>query len=271
MTESKKQNILITGASRGIGYYTALLLADNNYRVFAGVRKQEDFDKLKTINKNITPVFLDVTDENSINEAYTFITNNCEDLYAIINNAGAAFIEPVEIVSRENLKTQFDINTFAPIIIAQKFAPLIENGKVININSIASQMEIPFASAYCASKRAMEIFMNAYAKETFNKNIKFILIKPGTLKTDIWNKNPEKYKNTGYYNLLKVFYKLMDKYSSMFETPENLSRLIFKIIKSKKTKSLYYYGIDATVIKYFYWLIKPLMNIGLIVLKNKVN
>lgn len=267
--ELQNNTVLITGASRGIGYYTTMLLANNGYIVFAGVRKQEDYDRLKTLNKNILPVFLDVTDEDLINNAYAFISNNCEKLYAIINNAGVSFVEPVELIANKDLKEQFDINTFAPIKIIQKFSPLIKGGKIINISSIAADLNIPFSSAYCASKKSLETFIDAYSKETFNKDINFIIIKPGTINTEIWTKSKEKFQGTVYFNIMSLIYSIMNKFSGLFQTPEKISLLILKILKSKKTKKIYYFGIDAILIKYLKWLIRPLMEISLKILKTK--
>lgn len=271
MTKQKSQNkyILVTGASRGIGFCIAKLLSESQYTIFAGVRNVKDFNKLQQLNKNIIPVYLDVTDDSSIKSAKEQIQKNCNNLYALINNAGISLIEPIETVLTNDLKKQFEINAFAPIRMIQEFSPLIIKGKIINISSIASDIELPFAAPYCASKKALEILTNMLKEESFNNVNKIITIKAGTINTDIWNKDANKFENTQYFQIMQSVYKLMHKLSGSGQKPENLAKYILKVLESNHTKDYYYYGFDSLIIKNFKILINIIIKILIVMLKHQ--
>lgn len=185
--------VLITGASSGLGKETAQKLAQEGYKVFAGVRKQEDKEVLEKLHENIIPVFLDVTSDESVNCAFEAISSVTDTLFALVNNAGIATGGPIEFAPVEMLKKQFDVNVFGAIRVTQKFLPLLnKNGgdaRIINISSMASYGIFPFVSPYCASKRALDIFFNSLLLENKNPNLKIVSIKPGVVATPIWNKS----------------------------------------------------------------------------------
>ena len=89
----------------------------------------------------------------------------------MINNAGIVIAGPIELLDIKKLKEQFDVNTFGAIAVTQKFLPLLKDGKIINISSMASHGLFPYISPYCASKRAMDILFNSFALEN-KDNIK---------------------------------------------------------------------------------------------------
>lgn len=75
------KNVLVTGASSGLGKVIALTLAQNGFKVFAGVRKQEDKAALEALNPSIQAVFIDVTSDESVNEAFEVIKSQTDSLY----------------------------------------------------------------------------------------------------------------------------------------------------------------------------------------------
>ena len=191
----KQQTIFITGASSGIGKAVALELAKDGHKVFAGVRRKTDKELLESLNENIKGVYIDVTNSASVQKAFWYVVKNADKLDVLINNAGGVTAGPVELLNVNKLKEQFDLNTFAPIAVSQKFLPLLSNGKIINISSMAATGLFPFISAYCASKRALDILFNAFLVEN-KDNIKVISVKPSAVKTPIWDKSVAKAKET---------------------------------------------------------------------------
>ena len=167
----KQQTILITGASSGIGKATAIKLAQEGHKVFAGIRRKTDKAELEKAHKNITGVYIDVTNASSIDKAFWFVMKNTDKINVLINNAGIVVAGPVELLSLNRLKQQFEINTFGPIMVAQKFLPLLHGSKIINISSMAASGIFPYISAYCASKRALDIFFNSFNVENRSSGI----------------------------------------------------------------------------------------------------
>lgn len=86
------------------------------------------------------------------------------------------------------MREQFDVNTFSHLEFVQNLVEPLSNGKIINVSSMASFGHFPFISPYCASKRAMDIFFNAFAIENHH-NIKVVSVKPGVIATPIWQKS----------------------------------------------------------------------------------
>lgn len=250
-----KKSVLITGASSGIGKEIALQLANEGYLVFAGVRKKTDKFSLEKQNKNIIGVYLDVTSDSSIDKAFWFVLKKTNSLYSIINNAGVAVGGPIEFIPVKKIKEQFDVNTFGAIAVTQKFLPMMHEGKIINTSSMASTGIFPFAAPYCASKRALDILFNSMGIEFKNPEIKVVSIKPGTIKTPIWDKSMksnlafirelpnaclEKYKKE--LNLLeRNAYKSNEK----GQNPEDVAKLVSQILKMKNPKPSYTVGSDA--------------------------
>ena len=156
----KKQNkvIFITGASSGIGRDIVIRLAKEGYRVFAGIRRKSDKAELEQISSNITGVYIDVTNQSSIDKAFWFVMKNTNHIDALINNAGIVSAGPVECIYLSKIKEQFEVNTFGPVMVVQKFMPLLHNSKVINISSMAATGIFPYISMYCASKRALKLY-----------------------------------------------------------------------------------------------------------------
>ena len=247
--------VLITGASSGIGKTTAIKLAQNGFRVFAGVRKEEDKIAVENENPNITGVFIDVTNQESIRNAFDEVKKVTDNLYALINNAGIAYAGAVECIPLESIQKQFDINVFGAIRVAQQFMPMLCSAKIVNISSMASFGLFPFISPYCASKRALDIFFNALMLECRNPELKVVSIKPGDIKTKIWKKSidvnkrvmeglPEKSVEK-YRREFEYLVKNAEKNKDKGLEPEKVADLILKVLCLRNPKPSYTVGRDA--------------------------
>ena len=252
---------MITGASSGIGKTTAIKLAQNGFRVFAGVRKEEDKIAVENENPNITGVFIDVTNQESIRNAFDEVKKVTDNLYALINNAGIAYAGAVECIPLESIQKQFDINVFGAIRVAQQFMPMLCSAKIVNISSMASFGLFPFISPYCASKRALDIFFNALMLECKNPELKFVSIKPGVIKTKIWEKSidvnkrvmeglPEKSVEK-YRREFEYLVKNAEKNKDKGLEPEKVADLILKVLCLRNPKPSYTVGRDARAAEIF--------------------
>ena len=180
------KTIVITGASSGIGKSTAKLFADNGWNVAATMRKPEEEKDLKDI-ENIKLYKLDVTDSESINNAYTQIVEDFETVDVVLNNAGYGLIGVFEAASPEQIQRQFDTNVFGLMSVTRAFLPHFrerKEGLFINVSSVGGFMTFPLTSLYHASKWAVEGFSESLAFEMREIGVKVKLIEPAGVNTD---------------------------------------------------------------------------------------
>ncbi|MGJ5676057.1 MAG: SDR family NAD(P)-dependent oxidoreductase [Nostochopsis sp.] len=188
MNQNHKGTVVITGTSTGLGRVTALLLAKQGYRVFAGVRTQKDAESLKQVaSGNLTPIIMDITKAEEIKSALEFVllAVGDEGLFALINNAVVAVDGPLECIPIDDIKFNFEVNVTGQIAVTQAFLPLIRQakGRIINISAICGRLALPYRSLLSASKFAIEAITDSLRMELFSSGIEVISILPGGIIT----------------------------------------------------------------------------------------
>ena len=128
---------VVTGATSGIGESIVRELAKENI-VFAGYRSESKGEELSKFSNNIYPFYVDYAKPDTISEALKFINSNCDKVDTLINIAGCVVAGPVEKVSINEVRRQFDVNVFGHIEMTQGLAEKLENGRIINVSSMAS-------------------------------------------------------------------------------------------------------------------------------------
>jgi NAD(P)-dependent dehydrogenase (short-subunit alcohol dehydrogenase family) len=186
-------DILITGASTGIGEATALHLDQLGHRVFAGVRKDADGERLveQAGSGRLMPVTLDVTDDDQVTEALGLVADETDGrLDGVVNNAGLAIGGPVEFIPLSDFRRQMDVNVTGLLAVTQAAMPLIRagGGRVVLVGSVSGRVAVPMTGAYSASKFAVEALADTLRMELRRWNIQVVLIQPGAVKTSIWDK-----------------------------------------------------------------------------------
>ena len=177
-------SVVITGASTGIGAACALALDKLDFRVFAGVRKRADGEALQAqASAKLTPVELDITNSNEIAAALKTIAGEVGDagLTGLVNNAGIGVVGPLEIVSLDELRRQFEVNVIGLIAVTQALLPLLRKarGRVVNMSSIAGRAAMPYMGPYAASKHALEALSDALRIELQHTGVRVSVIEPG--------------------------------------------------------------------------------------------
>lgn len=171
------KSILITGCASGIGKYLANALQKDNWRVICTDRVADG---------NILP--LDLADSNSIERTVKLVEELTEGkLYALINNAGIAYLGKLEDISRDDLRKQFEVNVFGVHELTNHLVKIFKKsggGRIINISSVNGKISFPGMGAYSASKFALEAITDALRLELKGTNIKVSLIEPGTIESD---------------------------------------------------------------------------------------
>jgi NAD(P)-dependent dehydrogenase (short-subunit alcohol dehydrogenase family) len=186
--------VVITGASSGIGEACALRLDELGYRVFAGVRRAEDAERLaQATSERLEPVILDVTDPEAIQAAARRVAEalGTEPLVGLINNAGIAVGGPLEFVPLAELRKQLEVNVVGPVALAQAFLPLLRrgSGRIVQMGSVSGRFASPFLGPYSASKFALEALSDALRVELRPWGIHVSIIEPGVIATPIWKKS----------------------------------------------------------------------------------
>lgn len=188
-------HVLVTGASTGIGEACALHLDRLGWRVFAGVRKQTDGERLQEKAQpggRLTPVSLDVTDEEQVGQALATIAEAVGDdgLAGLVNNAGVARGGPIEFLPMSEWRDQFEVNVFGQIAVTKASIPLLRQakGRVVFIGSIAGRVAAPMIGPYAASKHAIEAIGASLREELLPWDIRVAVVEPGVIATPIWAK-----------------------------------------------------------------------------------
>ncbi|HXB17142.1 MAG TPA: SDR family oxidoreductase [Solirubrobacteraceae bacterium] len=181
---------LITGASSGIGQATSLRLARSGWRVLAGVRRSEDGERLASEGPpgRIEALELDVTDPAQVAAAAARVDGS--GLGALVNNAGIGVGGPLEVLSEDEWRRQFDVNFFAQIAVTRALLPSLRaaRGRIVFISSIGGKVAMAFNGPYAASKHAIEAVGDALRVELARSGVQVALIEPGSVATPIWDK-----------------------------------------------------------------------------------
>jgi NAD(P)-dependent dehydrogenase (short-subunit alcohol dehydrogenase family) len=181
-----KGNVVVTGASTGIGRATVDRLAADGYDVIAGVRRDDDAPA--SANSH---VLIDLGDPDSISvAAKEVLARTGGRIAALVNNAGINVNGPFEVLPLEEWRRQMEVNFFGQITLTRELLPalLASRGRIITVGSVGGRFSAPFLGPYSASKFAVRAWMDALRHELGPQGVKAILIEPGAVQTAIWGK-----------------------------------------------------------------------------------
>lgn len=192
-----KKIALITGASKGLGRALATSLSEN-YIVYSGVR-----DISKAPEKTL-PIHLDLTDKETLSKAVDHIITHHKKIDLLIHNAGVCYVGPVDSMTSQETKHQFQVNFFGPLELTQLILPHMRNeksGKILFITSIRAVDSGPYIGVYSASKAALEATALDWAVTLSPWNISVSVFQPGPTNTGIEFKQGTHFKNSPYPQL----------------------------------------------------------------------
>lgn len=257
--------VLVTGASTGIGWETCLELAQKGYYVFGTVRKSEDMEKLdQQLGAKGKALMMDVTDIEAIQAARTSVEKVVGDqgLFALINNAGIAASGPLQHITLDEYRYQFEVNLFGVVATIQNFLPLLgalpkpphPPGRIINVSSVSGSVAMPFVSPYVASKFALNGLSHSLRRELKIFDIPVVILAPGRVKTPIWQKesatNVDKYSHTHYQEVIQKFHKIVrGRAAEGLEAPV-IAQKVAQILEKNKPKA--HYIIASQMLKNWY-------------------
>ena len=248
---------VVTGASSGIGFETALALAKEGYYTYATMRDTKKSDKIKELgqkdNLKIDVLELDVDDEGSVKTAMKKILDEKQRVDVIVNNAGWGLWGCVEDVSVDEFKAQFETNFFSIIRLIQEVGPAMRkqgSGKIINISSVAGRIGFPASPAYISSKFALEGLSESLRLEMSPFGIDVIIIEPGVIKTNFLNpvklaKKSE--SDTAYSDITAKVVSGVKMMAEMGTPAKEVADTIVKAVKDDKPLPRYIVGNDASM------------------------
>lgn len=244
MVANMKKTYVITGSTSGIGNTLVKEFCKNN-TVFAGYRNEKYVEELEKLGA--IPFYIDMEKKDSISKAAAYIKSQTDKIDTIINVAGCVVAGAVEKLDVNEIRKQFEINTFSHLDLTQQLLPLLNNGKIINISSMASFGVFPFVAPYCASKRALDILFNSLAVES---GVKVVSVKPGVIATPLWGKSIELNKNSiknceKYDKEMRYMVANAQKNEKNGLDVHKVTDLIVKIDSMQNPKASYIVGNDA--------------------------
>ncbi len=261
---SMKSNkvILLTGASSGIGYDTAVALAQQGHKVYAAARRVERMEPLRQYG--IVPLKMDVTDEASMKEGVKTLLDAEGRIDVLINNAGYGYFGAVENVPMDDARNQLEVNVFGLARLCQLVLPTMRaqhSGRIINTASVAGRSVFYYGGWYHVSKYAVESLSDAMRMELKPFGIDVVIIEPGAIKTNwgiiaadhlIESSKGTAYEQTGTMmaNNLRNMYL-----SNTISDPAVVRKAIVRAVNARRPCTRYRIGRMANAIVFFHWLL----------------
>ncbi|MDQ3976490.1 MAG: SDR family oxidoreductase [Thermoproteota archaeon] len=189
----KNKVAIITGASSGIGYATALTLSKAGIRVAVGARRTERLQELeKQIIKNNGEILVqktDVTRKSDCDSLVNIIVEKWGKVDFLINNAGLMPLSYFKNGKVEEWEQMIDVNIKGVLYCTSAVVPYMlekKSGHIINISSVAGRIVFAGGSVYCATKHAIAALSEGLRKELSpTYNIRVTCIEPGAVETEL--------------------------------------------------------------------------------------
>jgi NAD(P)-dependent dehydrogenase (short-subunit alcohol dehydrogenase family) len=250
--------VVVTGASTGIGEATALHLASLGYRVLAGVRNADDFERLRAVGGGVEPVMLDITNEEHVEALVAFVDETEPGgLRGLVNNAGVGAVGPIETLSREQWRAVMDVNLLGTVAITAALLPSLfrSRGRVVNISSGGGRVAFPLFGPYAASKFAIEGFTDVLRREVEGHGVRVVCVQPGVVSTAIYGKSlTDSYARTAALDPVQAerYRRLLDSAHSSAEdarenaaSPSTVAPAVAKALGSRFPRTRYVVGWDS--------------------------
>lgn len=237
--------VAIIGASNGMGFAAAELFAKEGWIVYGGARRVEKIPNAEHIHA----LKLDVTDHTSNQAFIDTIFQQEKRIDVLINNAGYGEYGPVEDISLDNARRQFETNFFGAADLAQLVLPIMraqKSGRIINISSIGGDVYMPLGAYYHATKAALQQWSDSLDIEIAPFGVRSLVIQPGGTQSawsDIALAHARENLKTD-----SVYTTLVDKVSALLTanehtsgaSSEDLAQVFYKAATDTRPKRRYF-------------------------------
>jgi NAD(P)-dependent dehydrogenase (short-subunit alcohol dehydrogenase family) len=178
----------VTGAARGMGVDIVRAALDAGHRVVATARDAAKVTEVFGERQNLLPVSLDITDPDAATAAVEAAVERFGRIDVLVNNAGLFYAGFFEEISPEQLRHQMEVNFFGPLNVTRAVLPVMReqrSGQVVTFSSTAGLIGLEFVAAYCASKFALEGWMESIRFDLAPYGITTMIVDPGFFRTEL--------------------------------------------------------------------------------------
>jgi short-subunit dehydrogenase len=191
-----KKNVILTGASSGIGFELAKKIASEGCNLALLSRRIDILEKsaseLSNSGSRVIAVKCDVSNKEEVAFAFNEVKKTFGSIDIAVLNSGVGSLITVEEFDSNIAKQAFDINIIGMIYCIEALLPdFIKNrsGMIVGTSSLADGRGFPKSGVYCASKAAVSIFLESIRVELIKYNVKVLTVKPGFVKTPMTVQN----------------------------------------------------------------------------------
>lgn len=250
----KNGPVLITGCSSGVGHAGAKLFRTAGYETFATARDPSPLEELRSLG--CRTLALDVTDENARRAAVEGIEREFGAVGILVNNAGYGQYGPLEEISLDALRRQFETNVFGGLRLAQLVLPAMRregHGRIVNVSSVAGRVSSLGGGAYHATKFAIEALTDALRPEVEPFGIDVVNVLPGPIATRFEATLLKTIPDTGaqspyaYFKqrLAERMHNFLDPQKLGVMSAETVARTVFKAATVTRPRTRYSVGFIA--------------------------
>jgi NAD(P)-dependent dehydrogenase (short-subunit alcohol dehydrogenase family) len=188
MSKQFERSAAVTGAGGGLGRDIALQLAAKGYMVFGTAFAAAEVDDLKEASGgHVRLTVCDITKPQDVKawaDAVSDAVGNA-GLDMLINNAGILTPGPIEVLTLDAIRREFDVNVFGALSVINAHLPALRKarGRVIQVSTWTASVPLPFNAPSGASKAATEVFMAVYRAELKHLGVDFVIAAAGNMKT----------------------------------------------------------------------------------------
>lgn len=232
--------VLVTGAYGGMGKAVVQNLKEAGYFVFALDKRVEEAEE------NVLPIQVDVTDEASIQTAFSLVKERTEELFAILHFAGIYMLDSLVEMDEKAFVSAFDVNVFGAFRINKTFLPLLHKGSriLLTTSELAPLQPLPFTGLYAVTKSTLDKYAYALRMEVQLLGIDVVVLRPGAVKTDmlgVSTKALDKFcDQTKLYTCnAKRFKRIVERVEARNVSPQKLAKKMIKILNKKHPKLIY--------------------------------
>jgi len=235
-----KPSVLITGAYGGMGKATAKVFANRGFRVFA-------LDKvIGGEEENIIPIEADITNEESVKNAFSKISEMSDGLYAVIHFAGIYMLDSLVEMDSRDFERIFRINLGGVFLVNKIFLPLMKKGSriLITTSELAPLDPLPFTGIYAVTKSALDKYAYSLRMELQLLGIKVSVLRAGAVTTGMLGASTDALerfcgKTTLYTCNADRFKRIVDRVEARSVEPTQIAETVIRILNKREPRFAY--------------------------------